>query len=148
MIWQDWAIMVACFGFGLALIPSIRGKNKPARASCIFTIVLLAIIGVSFATLKLWASFASEVVTAIAWGILFFQKRHHDSAVNYGYIDVNRFTEFPEYEIGTRLVQSDFSTYRYLKTDSGYGWVDEKLWSRDAHQTRTEVNDNAPEKDG
>ena len=37
MVCQDIVIMVACFGFALALIPSILGKNKPARLSCLIT---------------------------------------------------------------------------------------------------------------
>ena len=75
MIWQDIVIMIACFGFALALIPSIRGKHKPARSSCILTIALLAAIAVCFGTLGLWLSFASEITAIIAWGILLFQKR-------------------------------------------------------------------------
>ena len=75
MIWQDVVIMVACFGFAVALIPSIKGKQKPARLSCLITIILLIGIAVSFATLGLWLSFASEITAIVAWGILLFQKR-------------------------------------------------------------------------
>lgn len=74
-MWQDVVIMVACFGFALALIPSIRGKNKPAKSSCGITIALLTAIAVSFATLGLWLSFASEITAIVAWGILLFQRR-------------------------------------------------------------------------
>jgi len=73
--WQDIVIMVACFGFALALIPSIIGKFKPARVSCMLTIVLLTAITVCFATLSLWLSFWAEVTAIIAWGILLLQKR-------------------------------------------------------------------------
>jgi len=75
MIWQDIVIMVACFGFAVALIPSIRGKQKPEKSSCAITMVLLMAIAVSFATLGLWLSFISEITAIIAWGILLFQKR-------------------------------------------------------------------------
>ena len=75
MIWQDIIIMIACFGFALALIPSIIGKGKPAKSSCLITIVLLTAIAVSFATLNLWLSFWSEITAIIAWGILLFQRR-------------------------------------------------------------------------
>jgi len=75
MIWQDIVIMFACFGFALALIPSIRGKQKPECSSCIFTIILLLAIAVSFATLKLWLSMGAEITAIIAWAILLFQKR-------------------------------------------------------------------------
>ena len=75
MIWQDVVIMVACFGFAIALIPSIRGIHKPEKLSCLITIVLLTAIAVSFATLGLWLSFWAEVTAIVAWGILLFQSR-------------------------------------------------------------------------
>ena len=75
MIWQDIVIMVACFGFAVALIPSIRGGQKPERSSCLFTIILLLAIAVCFGTLKLWLSMTAEITAIIAWGILLFQKR-------------------------------------------------------------------------
>ena len=73
--WPDIVIMVACFGFAVALTPSIVGKNKPAKSSCLLTVVLLTAIAVSLATLGLWLSFWSEITAIIAWGILLFQKR-------------------------------------------------------------------------
>lgn len=74
MIWQDYIITVGCFGFALALLPSIFGKNKPSKASCLITVVLLTIISFAFATLKLWLSMASELIAIIAWLILYFQQ--------------------------------------------------------------------------
>jgi len=73
--WQDIVIMIACFGFAVALIPSIRGKQKPAKSSCLITIILLSAIAVCFGTLKLWLSLAAEITSIIAWSILLFQKR-------------------------------------------------------------------------
>ena len=75
MIWQDIVIMIACFGFAIALIPSIIGKRKPERSSCAITIILLAAIAICFATLGLWLSMVSEITAIIAWGILLFQRR-------------------------------------------------------------------------
>ena len=75
MIWQDIVIMIACFGFAIALIPSIKGKRKPERLSCAITMILLTAIAVCFATLGLWLSMASEITAIIAWGILLFQRR-------------------------------------------------------------------------
>lgn len=91
MIWQDVVIMIACFGFAVALIPcmvvwkfdfwkihlSFTGQ-KPAKSSCLLTIILLAAIAVSFATLSLWLSFWSEITAIIAWSILLFQRRVKD----------------------------------------------------------------------
>ena len=76
MIWQDIVIMISVFGFAIALIPSIKGKQKPAKSSCVLTVILLSATAVSFATLNLWLSFISEISSIIAWGILLFQKRN------------------------------------------------------------------------
>lgn len=73
--WQDLVICLGCFGFALALVPSIRGKQKPARSSCLITMVLLAMIATSFITLHLWASFFAELASFAAWSILLFQRR-------------------------------------------------------------------------
>ncbi len=75
MIWQDIVIMVSCFGFALALIPTIKSKQKPPRSSCGLTLFLLALCSLAFATLHLWLSFAAELTSMAAWGILLFQKR-------------------------------------------------------------------------
>ena len=76
MIWQDIVISIVCWCFALFLIPSILSKtNKPAKSSCIMTAIGLLVIGVCFATLKLWGSFASELSGVTAWMILFFQRR-------------------------------------------------------------------------
>ena len=75
MLWQDIVLMVSFFGFAIALIPSIRSKQKPTRSSCALTLFLLTLCGVSFATLGLWLSFLAEITAMLAWGILLFQKR-------------------------------------------------------------------------
>ena len=75
MIWQDVVIMAACFGFAIALIPSIKGKQKPARSSCLLTILLLTAIAICFGTLALWLSLAAELTSIAAWAILLFQRR-------------------------------------------------------------------------
>ena len=75
MLWQDVVIMVSCFGFAFALIPSIKGKQKPAKSSCAITLVLLAMCLISFGTLGLWLSFGAEATAMVAWAILLFQRR-------------------------------------------------------------------------
>lgn len=75
MIWQDVVIMVSCFGFAVALVPSILGRQKPERSSCVLTILLLAAIAVCFGTLGLWLSMGAELVSIAAWAILLVQRR-------------------------------------------------------------------------
>jgi CHASE2 domain-containing sensor protein len=75
MVWQDIVIMISCFGFALALIPTIKSPQKPTRSSCLLTFILLGLCAISFVTLGLWLSFASELTSMAAWAILYFQKR-------------------------------------------------------------------------
>lgn len=73
MIWQDVLIMVGCFGFGFALLPSVFGRSKPARATCLLTSVILASFIVAYATLGLaLAAYANAFVT-ICWLTLLLQ---------------------------------------------------------------------------
>jgi len=74
MTWQDIVIMVSCFGFALALIPTIKGKHKPEKSTCLLTILLLALCAISFATLGLWLSFIAELASIMAWVILCVQR--------------------------------------------------------------------------
>ena len=74
-MWQDIVIMVSCFGFAIALIPSIIERRKPADSSCIFTIILLALLAVCFATLGLWLSCTAEVVAILAWILVLIRGR-------------------------------------------------------------------------
>jgi len=51
MIWQDILMMIGGFGFALALIPSVIGKDKPEKSSCaitggILTSYVVAMIGI------------------------------------------------------------------------------------------------------
>lgn len=75
MIWQDYAISAIQIAFILALVPAIRGQDKPARSSCLMTAVLLYSLGVIFSTLGLWFAVATSVGSGIAWTILLIQKR-------------------------------------------------------------------------
>ena len=73
MIWQDYVIAAACFGLALALIPSIRGKHKPERSTCLMMMFAVATLAVCFGTLRLWVSMAAECTGTTAWAILLWQ---------------------------------------------------------------------------
>jgi len=76
MIWEDIVIAVGCFSLALALIPSIRKTHKPEKSSCALSVICLTALAISFASLGLWLSVASEIAGIITWGILLFQKRY------------------------------------------------------------------------
>lgn len=75
MIWQDYVIMTCLAGFAVALVPSIVGKNKPAKVTCLMTVLLGTIIAVCFGTLGLWLSMTVESLMIAAWFVLLVQKR-------------------------------------------------------------------------
>lgn len=73
MIWQDMVISIGVFIMMAAMIPSIRSKNKPAKATSLTTGVILTTYFICFATLGLWLSAISEMILAAMWYVLFFQ---------------------------------------------------------------------------
>jgi len=74
MIWQDILMMVGGFGFALGLLPSLLGKNKPAKSSCAITGGILTAYVVAMATLGLILSAVAVGITAIMWWLLLFQQ--------------------------------------------------------------------------
>lgn len=76
MIWQDYVLMVGGFIFSIALLPSIFGKNKPARSTCFLTGSVLTVYCTVYGTLGLWLALTSGVLTALCWWVLLFQRRN------------------------------------------------------------------------
>ena len=74
MLWQDWIIAIGGFCFSIALIPSIRGKDKPPASTSVLTAFFLYVFAICFATLGMWLSMSSEILSGIAWTILLIQK--------------------------------------------------------------------------
>ena len=75
LIWQDAVLMATGFVFSMALIPTIRAKEKPARLTCLITAIMLAINAGILTTLGLWLASISITLSDIAWWILLFQRR-------------------------------------------------------------------------
>jgi len=75
MIWQDIVLAIGLYSLGFALFPSIFGKHKPARWSCLLSAVILIVFTFTFATLELWQTVYAEAFSALCWIILLFQRR-------------------------------------------------------------------------
>lgn len=75
IIWQDIVLMITGFAFSIALIPTIKAKEKPTKSTCLITAICLTINAICLATLNLWLAFSSVVLSDIAWWILLFQRR-------------------------------------------------------------------------
>ncbi|MFO0781294.1 MAG: hypothetical protein U0524_00170 [Candidatus Saccharimonadales bacterium] len=69
-MWQDYVLAVGAFFFSIALIPSLRGSQKPAVLTSVLTAITLAIFAVTFVTLDLWLSAIAEAIGVLCWGAL------------------------------------------------------------------------------
>jgi hypothetical protein len=82
MTWQDVVIAVGQFVFAAALIPSVRGRQKPALTSSLITATGLTVFGICFATLGLWLSVAGVWTSAAMWWVLAWQVRTAPAVVS------------------------------------------------------------------
>jgi hypothetical protein len=73
MVWQDYVIAVAQIGFIIALVPTLRSKDKPPKATSFMTVALLTIIAFCLLTLDLYFSAITAFAIAITWAIVGIQ---------------------------------------------------------------------------
>jgi len=78
MHWQDWVFSLGQIIFLIALIPTLKGKDKPAFTTSVVTAIILVFFTATYLSLKLWFSAASSVAMTIAWGTLAVQKYFQD----------------------------------------------------------------------
>ena len=64
MQWQDWVFSIGTWIFIIALIPTLRGKQKPELSTSLVTGGILAIFVATYLSLNLWLSALSNVLTS------------------------------------------------------------------------------------
>jgi len=74
MRWQDIVISVAQIFFVIALIPSIRGKDKPALTTSAMNTILVCTVATTLLTLELWFSALTAFAIGVGHLILTIQK--------------------------------------------------------------------------
>ena len=74
MRWQDIVISICQIGFVIALIPSIRSRQKPILFTSMTTFILVSIITLCLFSLKLWFAGITGAMIAVAWGTLVVQR--------------------------------------------------------------------------
>lgn len=74
MVWQDIVLVAGNFVFIAALIPSLKGKNKPSFYTSLPNSIIMTIFGVTLFTLNLWGSAVLTLILASMWATLAFQK--------------------------------------------------------------------------
>lgn len=74
MQWQDWVLSTGTIIAISSLVPTIRGKHKPALSTSVVTTLVLVVFAFTYMSLSLWFSAISVTLGAIAWLILALQK--------------------------------------------------------------------------
>mgnify|MGYP006379675603 CR=1 FL=1 len=73
-MWQDYVLAVGAFMLSIALIPTLRSKQKPALFTSVLTGGILCVFAVTYASLGLWLAVISQFIGAAAWFLLAWQK--------------------------------------------------------------------------
>lgn len=74
MIWQDVVFGVGTAVFSIALIPTLRDKQKPALLTSIPTAVILYVFAITSSTLNLRFAMIMQLVSATIWSALAWQR--------------------------------------------------------------------------
>ncbi len=72
--WQDYVLGAGSLIFTVALIPSLRSRNKPAISTSLVTFAVLVVFAITYVTLSLWFSAFSIAINAAAWLTLAVQQ--------------------------------------------------------------------------
>jgi hypothetical protein len=78
-IFLDVSLMVGGFLFFLALVPTIKAKEKPALSTSVITALVLYEYCIAYILNGLWLALVSGLLTAVAWSILFVQGKHRNT---------------------------------------------------------------------
>jgi hypothetical protein len=74
-MWQDLIFCIGSILFIVGLIPSVRGKQKPPKSTCVITGLTLLTFAITYATLGLWLSFITTLITSTMWLVLLVQQK-------------------------------------------------------------------------
>ena len=74
MVWQDIVFFIGQWIFVIALIPTLRAREKPQISTSLVTGTILAAFSITYFTLGLWLSTIASMSIAIAWLTLAVQK--------------------------------------------------------------------------
>lgn len=77
--WQDWVFTLGQVIFLIALIPTLKGKQKPELSTSIVTGIILLTFSFAYFTLELWFSAVMSIFMASAWFFLGFQRYLQDN---------------------------------------------------------------------
>jgi hypothetical protein len=73
-MWQDWIFSIGSWIFVAALIPAIRGTEKPPLSTSIVTGTVLVVFALTYFSLHLWIAATSTAITSACWLVLAYQR--------------------------------------------------------------------------
>ena len=82
MTWQDWILSIGGLLFWIALIPTIRGREKPPIFTSALTAAVLTVFLVPYVSLHLWLTSISGTLSAACWWILMAQVMLRNRQIN------------------------------------------------------------------
>jgi hypothetical protein len=71
--WQDGVFTFGALVFIIALIPAVKGPNKPPLSTSLVTGCTLGVFALTFASLDLWYSAATEAAVSALWLVVAVQ---------------------------------------------------------------------------
>lgn len=74
MKWQDLVLSVSVWVFIFALLPTLRGIEKPALETSIVTATTILVCAGVYASMGWWGSVLSSGILGIIWYVLAWQK--------------------------------------------------------------------------
>ncbi len=74
MLWQDYVLTIGSLVFSVALVPAVMAKEKPPLSTSVPTFFFLYLFAFVYATLSLWLSAGSALLTGSLWLTLAIQK--------------------------------------------------------------------------
>jgi hypothetical protein len=78
--WQDLTLSAGNIFFCFTLIPMLRRPERPPLLTCIPTGLALLAGGLVFATLHLWLTALTQIITGLQWLALVFKNPPQDIA--------------------------------------------------------------------
>lgn len=72
-MWEDYVIAVGAIIFIVALVPSLRGDNKPDLKTSLITGTTLLLFVAANVSLRLWFAAITTLILAVLWLVLAYQ---------------------------------------------------------------------------
>ena len=74
MQWQDWVITIGQIIFIIALIPTVRGDDKPPVSTSVVTGIVLLTFSIAQYSLGLTTSTFTSIILGLSWLYVGYQK--------------------------------------------------------------------------